>query len=317
MSFGIFCLLLILNYIDYSYASDEALLSNWKKSTGTGYNGIQADVTGIYYTQNYVFITSNSIPSYSIGPWQDLDYLPSAQNVTYRFSFKPQENLGTKSKAPIGAVGLWIDGVAMNNPDDGMSYKSLGVWNILSPFHQIEKYDPCYGHINRYGGYHNHINPICLYDSTDSSKHSPLLGYLFDSFPIYGPFGYSSPYDSSSSIKRITSSYQTRDIKDRTTLSNGTVLSSTYYGPALDSDYPLGFFLEDYEYVEGLGDLDQYNGRWCVTPEYPYGTYAYFVTTDSNGDLVYPYTIARFYYGQVSGTNPTSISSRATQYFKA
>jgi hypothetical protein len=75
--------------------------------------------------------------------------------------------------------------------------------------------------------------------------------------------------------------------------------------------------LEDYEYVEGLGDLDRYNGRWCVTPEYPYGIYAYFVTTDSNGDLVYPYTIARFYYGIVTGTNPTSIPTRATKFFQA
>jgi hypothetical protein len=306
-----------MNYIDNSYAADDVLLSSWKKSTSTGYNGIQADVTGIYFTQNSVFISSNAIPSYSIGPWEDLDYVPSAQNVTYKFSFTPQENTGTKSKAQVGIIGLWIDGVGMNNPDDGMSYKDLGVWNNLSPFHQIEKYDPCYGHVNRVGAYHNHINPICLYDSTDSSKHSPLLGYLFDSFPIYGPFGYLSPYDSSSSIKRISSSYRTRNINDRTTLSNGTVLSSTYHGPAISSDYPLGFYLEDYEYVEGLGDLDRYNGRWCVTPEYPNGIYAYFITTDSNGDLVYPYTLARFYYGVVTGTNPTSIPTRATKYFQA
>src|SRR5688500_12531284 len=39
-----------------------------------------------------------------------------------------------------------------------------------------------------------------------------------------------------------------------------------------------GTFVEDYEYVAGHGDLDECNGRFGVTPEYPDGTYHYFVT---------------------------------------
>lgn len=66
-------------------------------------------------------------------------------------------------------------------------------------------------------------------------------------------------------------------------------------GPDVDSEYPLGTFIQDYEFVNGLGDLgiylfffksykyfylifyshplDAYNGRWTITPEYPNGTY--------------------------------------------
>ena len=41
-----------------------------------------------------------------------------------------------------------------------------------------------------------------------------------------------------------------------------------------------GSFVQDYEYVAGLGDLDDCNGRTGVTREYPEGTY-YYVITDS------------------------------------
>ena len=47
--------------------------------------------------------------------------------------------------------------------------------------------------------------------------------------------------------------------------------------------FPLGTFAQDWEYVEGSGDLDECNGRVGVTPEFPDGIYHYYAT-DS-----YPY----------------------------
>lgn len=114
---------------------------------------------------------------------------------------------------------------------------------------------------------------------------------MFDGYPIYGSFGYSSANDSSSSIKRILTSYRARSITKRTSLANGTVLSSSQYGPDVNTTYPIGNYLEDFEYVSGLGDLDQYNGRYCKTPEYPNGVYAYFLTGDSSNVPTYPYLI--------------------------
>jgi hypothetical protein len=64
--------------------------------------------------------------------------------------------------------------------------------------------------------------------------------------------------------------------------------------------------VEDFEYVEGLGTLDRYNGRWTVTPEYPDSIYAYFVTIDSSGNSAYPYAIGPGYYGVVEMANITS-----------
>lgn len=160
---------------------------------------------------------------------------------------------------------------------------------ILLTFHLshflffLSDIDACNGHPQATGIYHNHVNPICLYNSTDSSAHSPIIGWALDGYPLYGPFGYSSANDSSSTIARILPSYSLRTYAndERTSLANGTVLSSQYYGPNVNSTYPLGYYLQDFEYVSGSGDLDEYNGRWCVTPDFPSGTYAYFIATNS------------------------------------
>lgn len=79
------------------------------------------------------------------------------------------------------------------------------------------------------------MNPVCLYNANDATRHSPLIGYAFDGYPVYGPFGYSDPNNAGSAIKRITSSYKTRSITARTTLADGTVLSSNLYGPAISA----------------------------------------------------------------------------------
>jgi len=294
--------------------SQGNIITQWKTSTGTGYDGITADITKVYFDSKFVYVSGNSIPSYTIGPsWNSNPNLPGAQGYTYKFLKNARTQSGTKKTVGLGVIGLWIDGVTMYNADDGQRYNT--VWRRNAYVWEKVSFDSCNGHADQNKRYHNHVNPVCLYNSTDSSKHSPLIGFMFDSFPIYGPFGYASANNSASEIKRMTSSYRTRSISSRTSLADGTELSSAYYGPEINSIYPLGSYLEDYEYVRGLGDLDEYNGRWCVTPEYPEGTYAYFVTTDSNNTPQYPYNIGLQYYGVVASTQTTTIPSTANKYF--
>jgi len=97
----------------------------------------------------------------------------------------------------------------------------------------------------------------------NSNSHSPIIGWAYDGNPIYGPYGYSNPFGGT--IKPLSSGY---------------VLNIKSNRPSI-SLYPEGFFVEDYTYA-GQGDLDQSNGRFCLTPEYPNGTYAYFCTVDPN-----------------------------------
>ena len=80
----------------------------------------------------------------------------------------------------------------------------------------------------------------------------------------------------------------------------------------------MGCFEEDYEYVLNSGDLDEHNGRNCITPDYPNGTYAYFITLDDTLGPYYPYMIGETYYGDVywNGPAPTTINipGNVTEY---
>ena len=121
--------------------------------------------------------------------------------------------------------------------------------------------------------------------------HSPIIGWAYDGHPVYGPYGYEDPENSApfNAYKRIRSSYRVKTSRD-------ALLSGL-------SD-PLGTYIEDYEYVEGLGDLDRYNGRYCVTPEYPDGVYCYFTTiTGTTGDPAFPYFIGENFYGEADPVN--------------
>jgi hypothetical protein len=97
-----------------------------------------------------------------------------------------------------------------------------------------------------------------------------------------------------------------RNITTRTTLPDGSTAASA--GPAINAAKPLGYYIEDFEYVAGRGDLDSHNGRFCITPEYPQGTYAYFVTINSQYAGAYPYTPGPTYYGVIpaGATGPQS-----------
>jgi hypothetical protein len=106
--------------------------------------------------------------------------------------------------------------------------------------------------------------------SSTPTSHSPIVGWAYDGCPIYGPFAYQN-IDGSGGIVRMRSGYT--------------------YQSTIPSNYK---FVEDYIFTN-TGTLDKYNGRFCVTPEYPNGVYAYFCTLDNNNVPEYPYVIGPNY----------------------
>jgi hypothetical protein len=113
-------------------------------------------------------------------------------------------------------------------------------------------------------------------DTNAIKLHSPIVGWAYDGNPIYGPYGYTST--TNKTVKKIISGYS--DAKD---IGEGRPSSEIYES---------GFFVEDYEYTAN-GDLDENNGRFCITPEFPNGTYAYFCTLDENDEPKFPYVIGK------------------------
>lgn len=81
-----------------------------------------------------------------------------------------------------------------------------------------------------------------------------------------------------------------------------------YANTTITFEFVQGSFIEDYSYVPGIGSLDQYNGRFGVTPEFPNGTYAYFATQDVTNTPTYPYFVGQAYYGSIQlDTNTTLV----------
>jgi hypothetical protein len=151
----------------------------------------------------------------------------------------------------------------------------------------------------------NVIDDLTLYGITDlrevnneevsSTYHSPIVGWSYDGNPIYGPYGYSTP--TGGTAKAMLSGYELVSKTNRPSL--------TYFSQ--------GFFNEDYEF-KGNGDLDEHNGRFCVTPDFPNGVYAYFSTissgsVDTDGPFrgykrpSYPYFIGTSFYSQPNSFN--------------
>ena len=138
-------------------------------------------------------------------------------------------------------------------------------------------------HVQPNGQYHYHGDPVRLVEqlNPDFDTRMTLVGWAADGFPMYSVYGHADPADAGSAVVKMASSYRRIEAvpADR---------------PAVE-DFPLGHFEEDWEYVEGLGDLDECNGRFGVTPEFPDGIYHYHITE------TYP-TVMRC----VKGTAPAS-----------
>ncbi len=225
-----------------------------------------------------------------------------------------------------------------------------GVWRRNALFGEAITFDGCLAHQPQNGAYHNHVQPICLRaqlgdnvvaaytgrtgtiyrEKTAGLTHSPILGWSFDGYPIYGPYGYADPSDPKSAVRRIRSSFRLRAITQRTSLPDwslpdhrglSTSLTSAQFGPDVSATYPIGRYVEDFEFVQGLGDLDVYNGRFAVTPDFPSGTYAYYVSLNEDGTPAFPFLIGMQYYGVVAagqgpggGTN-VAVPAAAQDYF--
>ena len=129
--------------------------------------------------------------------------------------------------------------------------------------------------------------------------HSPILGYAYDGNPIYGPYGYQDPLDKNTSIVRLLSGYN--------------INTTRQFGPSVNQ-YPIGTFVDDYTWVARSGSgktfLDENNGRFCVTPDYPNGVYAYFITVNAFDTPVFPYILGKNYYSLPVDSNYNSSLSQ-------
>ena len=226
-------LFLLITHVTFAQITPE--ISSWVRNTtgATGYNGIASNVQLVQYSTNNVYISCTCIPGYSIGPWGGNPNTPANQNFVFKITRNPQQQTGTLTTIGLGHTGVWTNGVSVFNVSDAQSYMNQGIWNRNAYYWEGPGFDACLGHPQQQGEYHHHVSPTCLYNDADSLNHSPIIGYAFDGFPIYGAYSYTNS-NGTGAIKRMTSSYV---LSTNTTRTNG---------PAVAGTYPNGCFIEDF-----------------------------------------------------------------------
>jgi hypothetical protein len=335
------------------------------------YSGVQE----ILSSSNWIYVRSTGLASQIMGPWQNgwFPNLPTDQHFIFAMPRHPKPQTGNRFNH-LGEIGMSVDGVRLFDSGDAFSYSHQNnedadprarigrgdqVWNRDAFANESPTFDASFGHQQNWGRYHYHAEPIALryelgdhvdYDPATKTyhestapvtKHSPILGWMHDGYPIYGPYGYSNPTNPASGLRRMVSGYALRDGNNGTDNLNQTgrrtlpawdsremnlqtILPDSETGPDVTGQYPLGHYIEDYAYLGDLGkvqgqdfDLDEFNGRWCLTPEFHQGTYAYFTTIDANGKPIYPYNMGRRYYGNPVGRLMSGIYEPVTTNFVA
>jgi len=104
------------------------------------------------------------------------------QNFTFRLPLEPK--LADKiSRLPMGQIGTALNGVVFFNPFE------MGGMNAVAGYSEVWL-DSCCGHPQQEGVYHYHKYPSCVKSpfADDGKQHSPVIGFSFDGFPIYGPY---------------------------------------------------------------------------------------------------------------------------------
>ena len=221
-------------------------------------------------------VAANGLPNHQTGtfPGPGNPHTISAQEYGYSFPTNPVKNGSVtyyNIPQPFGITreGVMIDPFAAewynNNPNSGWQLSAIA--NPLG-------FDTNNAHVQPSGAYHYHGVPTALITTTNCPE---LIGFAGDGFPIYGPYGYVNPTNTATNVVALLSAWR---------LKSGTRPS----GPGGTYD---GTYVEDYEYVFGSGDLDECNGRFGRTHEYPAGTYYYVITTN------WPY-IGRCFYASLA-----------------
>lgn len=344
-------------------------VTTWSRGQGVQTMPTYAGVHEVSYTNDSIYVRTTGLGSHIMGPWylneantNLFPNYPANQAIVYRLPREQGPPPVDKVLTGLGRIGIFVDGVSMFDSRDAFSYDTSAgrddspnagagvsgddIWNRDAFVNERVTFDSANAH-QAGANYHYHANPPALrhqlgdsvdYDEVENrytenfnGEHSPILGWVSDGYPLYGPYGYGEAMNPESSVVRMNSGFQLRSITQRLSLpafaardqAISEILDTSQYGPDVSNQFVLGHYLEDYEYRGDLGevlgvdfDLDEHNGRFCVTPEFPKGTYAYFVSIEEDGTPKFPYNIGRKFYGSPTGTVVATVPDEATVVFE-
>jgi hypothetical protein len=147
------------------------------------------DNVTIRFDSTSMIIHTHGLPNHPTGKFPQFFGNPNyiqEQDETFYIPLTPRINPDHIATAkdnsnralPMGPIGVAVNGVVFFNPFDANSQDATDLM------------DRCCGHPSPDNLYHYHKYPICMNSpwSDDGKEHSPLIGWAFDGFPIYGPY---------------------------------------------------------------------------------------------------------------------------------
>jgi len=207
----------------------------------------------------------------------------SAQTISSAMALAP---VSTATPTPVKLPGYALNSVKLDpgtagtctntasSVGSGCNYASaIGPWRMealndpsVTPWRFDFGTDSSNAHVQPNGQYHYHGMPNQFIGKLNSASTTSmtLVAWAADGFPIYANYGYSTAGSATSALKEMKGSYRVKTSPDA--------------GRPATSSFPMGHFVQDWEYAANTGDLDECNGRIGVTPEFPQGIYHYYIT---------------------------------------
>jgi hypothetical protein len=238
--------------------------------------GYRCSVT-VEYTAAFAVVRSNGIPNHDYE--STLGCCAAEVDYEWKIPLNPKKSASVTYAPERGPVAISVNGVPFYGPEEGPGGDAVALHHdYFREDRQMIVLGLCGAH-SAGTQFHYHFDGNCVHwhpekegkewkdwdvDFLKKDEASPVIGFAFDGYPIYGPYG----NDSHNQLKEMTSSYRLKEGK------NG-------YGG-----------IDDWEYVQGLGDLDECNGIVSNASDLDEDFYHYHATkTSGSGEIGFPYFI--------------------------
>ncbi len=155
----------------------------------------EPDNVTVTFTKSNLVIHTKCLPNHPTANFPDngdsLDGNPNylqEKNATFSIPLEPKQNPQhvslkegsgeNRAALPRGPIAIAVNGIVFFDPFDAGGVDAIG------------RLDRCCGHPSPTSMYHYHKYPVCVKSpwADDGEAHSPVIGFAFDGYPIYGPY---------------------------------------------------------------------------------------------------------------------------------
>jgi hypothetical protein len=138
----------------------------------------------VSHDDRFLIVESQGYPNHPTAQFPNSKNPNSIRVQDFRFRFPLEPQLADRvTRVPMGPIGMAINGVVFFNPFE------RGGMNAVEGYSEVWL-DACCGHPEQRGVYHYHKYPSCVKSPfpDEGKRHSPIIGFAFDGFPLYGPY---------------------------------------------------------------------------------------------------------------------------------